>query len=210
MKRQCIFIGSTNDSKYLKDQTGNRRFWPIDVNTDRIDIAALDAEMDQVWAEAVACYRLMRVEQPIGSLPLYLQTAEARAEALERQETARLENADEGQTGTIQEWLDGPVSLATLVREAQDSNIMVLRTVTCLKQIWIEVLRGSEASYNQQVAQSIGRSIGFLEGWKQAAKQHRIPNYGKQRVIVRNDASEMEITLGYRIVEAEPDFDGLV
>ena len=87
----------------------------------------------------------------------------------------------------------------------ENSNIMVLRTVTCLKQIWIEVLRGSEASYNQQVAQSIGRSIGFLEGWKQAAKQHRIPNYGKQRVMVRNDASEMEITLGYRIVEAEPD-----
>src|SRR5258708_6922273 len=53
--RRCIFIATTNESDYLKSQTGNRRFWPVRVGD--IDVARLRAERDQLWAEAVMTER---------------------------------------------------------------------------------------------------------------------------------------------------------
>jgi hypothetical protein len=50
--RKSIFFGSTNDRKFLYDPTGARRFWPVDVKP--IKIHELRADVDQLWAEAVA------------------------------------------------------------------------------------------------------------------------------------------------------------
>jgi hypothetical protein len=53
--RQFVIFGTTNDDRYLADQTGNRRFWPVKVN--RFDVDGLRWDRDQLWAEAAVAER---------------------------------------------------------------------------------------------------------------------------------------------------------
>ena len=58
--RSCVFFGTTNATDFLQDTTGNRRFWPIDTGEVRKKKSVwreLDAEADQIWAEAVVRWR---------------------------------------------------------------------------------------------------------------------------------------------------------
>lgn len=53
--RQSIFVGTTNMHQYGKDETGMRRIWPLEVG--RVDLKRIEADRDQLWAEAVVLYR---------------------------------------------------------------------------------------------------------------------------------------------------------
>lgn len=81
--RRCVFGATTNDSGYLRDSTGNRRFWPVRCGV--IDLEALRRDRDQIWAEA-----LVRVR---AGEAWHLDTRELQDAATEEQE-ARGSDAD--------------------------------------------------------------------------------------------------------------------
>lgn len=59
--RHCVFFGTTNDDEFLRDSTGNRRYWPIAVGKNKAIKSVfenLDSERDQIWAEAVIRFKI--------------------------------------------------------------------------------------------------------------------------------------------------------
>lgn len=58
--RRCVFVGTTNERRFLKDATGERRWWPVEGG--RVDLDWIKANRDQLWAEAVFVARKGMVE----------------------------------------------------------------------------------------------------------------------------------------------------
>ena len=79
--RQCIFAGTTNVSHYLTDDTGNRRWWPVEC-AGRIKLDDLRRDREQLWAEAAALY--------LGGATWWLEPGNLLQEA-EMEQAARLE-----------------------------------------------------------------------------------------------------------------------
>jgi predicted P-loop ATPase len=110
--RQCVFVGTTNQAAYLRDETGGRRFWPVRVGA--VDTAALRRDRDQLFAEAVHLY---------GSGTRWWPDGAFEAEHIRPEQDARFE-ADAWEQA-IGDWLDarptsgdGPVTVLRVAREA--------------------------------------------------------------------------------------------
>lgn len=174
--RQCIFFGTTNDEHYLRDETGNRRFWPIKVSKNLIDVESLKASVDQVWAEA---YRLYLAGEKLFLDP----DVEALAK---REQQARV--LDDPLVGQIEAWLLKPVSATTIYQghgtsdefEDEDSEL-IYRPHFCPMQVWVEVLGGSLERYNRGTARLINTAVKQL-GYCSDSDRIRFPEpYGRQR-----------------------------
>ena len=95
--RRSVFVGTTNTQEFLEDETGHRRWLPVDVPhreqaTVSAAIRALERDRDQLWAEGAALFLAGGVEW-------------AEAETLAREETPKYEAIDPW-TGAIGRWLE--------------------------------------------------------------------------------------------------------
>lgn len=117
--RQCVFAGTTNDSEYLIDTTGNRRFWPVAIGVEEIDIEQVRADRDQLWAEAA--YRVSTGE-------VYWPSTKAERDAFEAEvESRRIVDSLEDK---ITAWLEDPVGYSG----QRLSTAWFFENVLCLEQ----------------------------------------------------------------------------
>ena len=181
--RCCVFFGTSNDSEYLRDKTGNRRFWPIDVvqPARKGVFTELESEVDQLWAEAVAYWQ-------IGE-PLYLEGAVA-AQAHEEQEGHRERSPMEG---LIQDFIEKPIPKdwnnwelprrlaywANGIREEDAS--LVPRDRVCAIEVWVEALGNDKRNARRQDIGEINAILAALPGWTRMPGPARFGCWALQR-----------------------------
>lgn len=108
--RQCVFAGTTNPDVYLRDPTGNRRFWPI--RCGRIDVEQLAADRDQLWAEARTMYEGYRDGQ--RELRWWPETAQERQLfGLEQDDRVEPDPWD----NPVSDWLEGRLAMAYVLTD---------------------------------------------------------------------------------------------
>jgi putative DNA primase/helicase len=173
-KRQCVFFGTTNETEFLKDVTGNRKFWPVKValNTPTKDLETdlTQSEIDQIWAEACEYYKR-------GEL-LYLDP-EMEKEAKEMQEMHMQSNAKEGM---IMEYLEMllPEGWENMDLQARKRFIKgtefgtprgtVKRAKVCAVEIFMELFDGESRFVNPSISREINDILRNIKEWKPYSK----------------------------------------
>lgn len=179
--RQCIFIGTTNESQFLRDATGNRRFWVVDTPNDptRDLWEELTPETVRlIWAEAVKIYK--------AGETLYLPR-ELEKVAREIQETYEEENP---RAGIVAEYLE------RLLPEGWDDQDLytrrqwletdavgtIQRENVCTMEIWAEALGGNPDRFDRYAGKEIREILGRMPEWRHRGNDRiTIKPYGRQR-----------------------------
>jgi predicted P-loop ATPase len=182
--RRCVFFGTSNDSEFLKDATGNRRFWPVDVGIHPAMKSIwkdLPEEVDQIWAEAYVYWAMGE--------PLFL-SKEIEVLAQEQQENHR---ETSGKEGMILEFLDKPVPLnwdqmsltsrKMFLNGNNNPGDMELapREKTCAMEIWSECYGGIPGYLKRSDSMEINNILSSLKGWTRIKTPRTFGPHGPQR-----------------------------
>lgn len=189
--RQCIFIGTTNDNEFLKDKTGNRRFWPVDTDrekaTKNIWKDLTQDEVDLIWAEAVEIYK--KGEE------LYLEPEiEKLAQA---EQDKHLE--DNPMLGIVEDYLemllpdDWDEKDLSQRRDyihgndfGKEQKGTKRREKVCALEIWAELFQEDIKLYGNRQAREIKDILRKIEGWEPCKDSLRFGIiYGTQRGFIR-------------------------
>lgn len=181
--RQCVFYGSTNDSTFLRDRTGNRRFWPIDVGQWKHPYTLSDFTseiVDQVWAEAYQLY--------LGGESIYIDSKDIEKMARSVQET-HTELSEK--RGIIQEYLetllpDNWGSLDLFERrgwlEEDSEKGTIERDRVCVLEVWCEALGGDPKTLTGMMSREINNILRSFPEWEEKKSVQRFGKlYGRQR-----------------------------
>ncbi len=189
LPRQCVFAGTTNRKDFLRDDTGNRRYWPVEVRKEgraKHVIKDLRKELDQIWAEAVFLWK-------VAGEPLY-PSPEQEEIANKERESHRETNEKEG---LILEYLDkllpenwDDLDLYKRRSYLQGMDVLdgtVKREIVCVLEIWCECLEKNRADLKRADSLEIAGILNNLDGWEAAEKREYVSLYGRQRVYRRRD-----------------------
>ena len=190
--RQCVFFGTTNSKECLVDQTGNRRFWVVEI--DQIPrkknvFLDLDGERDQLWAEAVAYWR----QGEALHLPPELEDV-----ARKVQEEHRARHPWEG---LIEEYLSQEIPADWMKWSTQQRQMwrsgglkydgkIILRERICAAEIWCEALDRKRGDMRQRDAREINSLLERTTGWVGVGVRDAGKPYGKQRCFERKTATD--------------------
>ena len=189
--RQCIFVATTNNSDFIRDSTGGRRWWPVNVGArprkkspfDDLD----DDEVAQIWAEALTCYELDE--------PLYLdEKMEEEARRLQGEHTEESPWA-----GVIRQYLEMLLPENWKDRDIEERRAFVKnsksdfdqpdgtaeRKQVCAAEVWCEMMGGDMKNMSRMQAIEINNVLKNIDGWEPA--RIRFPIYGMQRGFKRID-----------------------
>lgn len=186
--RQCIVVGSTNaENGFLRDITGNRRFWPVNVCGDSVKKSwQLTAdEVSQIWAEVLYLYR--------QGENLFLEGKEA-VIAEEQQKQAM--ETDERQ-GLVENFLntllpDNWEAMSLFERKnflsgddfGGTKTGTVERTQVSNAEIWCECFGNSLSAIKASDSYAIAAIMMKIKGWEKSGKRKKIPLYGQIRMTV--------------------------
>jgi predicted P-loop ATPase len=183
-KRQCVFFGTTNDETPLKDPTGNRRFNPAKVRPFAIQkdvFIHLDAEVDQIWAEAVALYK--------SGAKRYLSKE---AEATAKLEQVKHSEFDE-RRGLVEQYLDMLLPEDWDKRDLSERRVFIemsakgtqIREKVCIAELWCECLGKEKENMTKYNTRDVNDIMKGLSDWESGSSTSNFSIYGKQRFYQR-------------------------
>ena len=191
--RQSIVVGSTNStSGFLRDVTGNRRFWPVRVSGGEKSVWEM-TEVDQIWAEAMVKYR--------AGESLVITKEEERL-AYEEQRDAMEADDREGlvehylDTLLPDEWnrMDIYERRSFLAGESEFGGVLpkgtVIRDRVCCMEIWCECFGKERNNIRRADSYEIEAILMRIGKWKRydgnKKGNMKFPIYDAQRAFVRN------------------------